>query len=884
MNNLKERRDPIADGSLFTQRSPTKASTVSAPSDAHKRGTYENPQHTTTTTTQLSSAQINEQQVTSKSTSGGDTTTTTTASWMQARTPKSSAVAARLAIRNSFENLVRASPLPKVLQKQQTGGSVGQITGGLLSHHRVVSVTRSDASTSLGRDLAGEGRDGHTGVTTTATAPKAVRASLVPPPRFSLDADNADNNDDVHLHRPRHTSNGDASGLGVGISKPPSPLNMSPPKRQPLTGIAKLSLFDDWWIAPLSQSEPGTKSTTGFCIYGTEHSSFIEVMSSQRTEKIRRRLDTHLLLIDGPEAAKVKLIGRVNEVEMNKLYENHVTQMFATAGVPDNWISVLRSNLKKRTSIDLAQEPPAVDDDAEELVVDDVECHGEEENDKEVLLEGRDDAAEQRGSPIKVSPSKRKRSSERERRPIQRLGIDVGDDEACFCGSSRLMKSSPQKARPPETELSPLPERRGPGRPPASKNKTLVPIKQEKSQVASTSQPVAVTPPKKRGPGRILGSKNRPGSKKPGPKPKKRPPPDANANASEVPIQPKRRGPGRPPGTKNPPGSKKPGRKPKNRVNQDEQAVSIHGVEAFQRSRSGRRVVPHLDYWNNERIKYDSVTGEAIGVTASPDKMPGYQRQLKRKSPSKPSTSQRQEDHSHHDDVAQNQEQDTWTREQITALSMAQLQVDPTCRNFWQEVAKNVPGKSADDCFAKHFQKHPTPVTQKTKARTGSTTSCMDGEDDDRIVAHAPSAAVRKQMKHLRWKRLRKAPNGEMDAKEGNSAPQDVDAEKQKEAGKQNQAKAFTGEPGFRRSSRLQDQSDLQPGSPIQSTVGKEDQSKIGLLSPMGMTQALFGEGSSTGGKPKTLAAAIVSALAEVETNRDEDDEEEEDFYFDEDM
>ena len=57
---------------------------------------------------------------------------------------------------------------------------------------------------------------------------------------------------------------------------------------------------------------------------------------------------------------------------------------------------------------------------------------------------------------------------------------------------------------------------------------------------------------------------------------------------------------------------------------------------------------------------------------------------------------------------------DEWTPEQAAALSWAQLKVDPTARNFWQEVAKQVPGnKTADECFQRHFHKHPTPVARK---------------------------------------------------------------------------------------------------------------------------------------------------------------------------
>ena len=51
-----------------------------------------------------------------------------------------------------------------------------------------------------------------------------------------------------------------------------------------------------------------------------------------------------------------------------------------------------------------------------------------------------------------------------------------------------------------------------------------------------------------------------------------------------------------------------------------------------------------------------------------------------------------------------------WTTEQRAALQRAYLTVKPSQRNFWQHVAKLVPGKTALECCNCKFDELPTPV------------------------------------------------------------------------------------------------------------------------------------------------------------------------------
>lgn len=58
-----------------------------------------------------------------------------------------------------------------------------------------------------------------------------------------------------------------------------------------------------------------------------------------------------------------------------------------------------------------------------------------------------------------------------------------------------------------------------------------------------------------------------------------------------------------------------------------------------------------------------------------------------------------------------------WTAEQRAALQRAYLTVQPSQRNFWQQVAKMVPGKTALECCNCKFDELPTPV-EKVKQAT----------------------------------------------------------------------------------------------------------------------------------------------------------------------
>jgi hypothetical protein len=110
------------------------------------------------------------------------------------------------------------------------------------------------------------------------------------------------------------------------------------------------------------------------------------------------------------------------------------------------------------------------------------------------------------------------------------------------------------------------------------------------------------------------------------------------------------------------------------------------------------------------------------------------------------------------------------------------------------------------------------------------------------------------------------------------------------------QTKSHRGEDesGFRRSSRLQTNHShpegTMSGKATTTAVEKGNQQQVNnesLKSPMRMAQALFGDHSThnTSGQPKTLAAAIVSVLAEAEISPvDEDEDEEGDYYFEDDL
>ena len=64
--------------------------------------------------------------------------------------------------------------------------------------------------------------------------------------------------------------------------------------------------------------------------------------------------------------------------------------------------------------------------------------------------------------------------------------------------------------------------------------------------------------------------------------------------------------------------------------------------------------------------------------------------------------------------------QQGWTEEQKAALQRAYLTVKPSQRNFWQHVAKLVPGKTALECCNSKFDELPTPVEKVKPSRTAA--------------------------------------------------------------------------------------------------------------------------------------------------------------------
>lgn len=701
---------------------------------------------------------------------------------------------AAAAIRYSFENLVRASPLPKVLQLQGNQGGARSPGSGAFPSHLNPSTSRDLPPSSISK---GPG---------VMAAPKAVRPSLVPPPRFHRNAQSSPTEERSNSSaRSERTTTADYF--------------ISPPKRQTLPSghqhqhqQPSLSLFGDWYIAPeasvghrITKGADASEATTGFCICGTEYSSFVDAegTETQSTETIVKRLGTHLVasLVN----KRIKLVGRMNDKEMSRYFKSKANEALA-GGLPENWTEILEANRKtvgakrlseggesqgaggRQSSMGPPEEAPDV---AEASNVDLVPTHSRSLSDSETVS---DDF-----KPKVVRQGKGRRSA---------LGGGRGEGES---GSGK--RDAKAEAM---VETSSRGGKRGRGRPPSTK---------VKAQAA-----LAPSPRRTRG---------RP--------PKRKLQPSSPAAAGGGMDQ--------------------------------EETVSTQSMEGFRRSKRGRRLLPKLDFWKNEGIKYDR--GDPIGVkirrnsldtrlarqnrepastsegnegrvkvegqrsgAGMADKPKAKPRGRPRGRPRKvmPVLPDEEEAAAPHRDVesperevreeAEN-ENGVWTEEQEVALSRAQLQVDPTVKNFWQEVARLVPGKkTADECFQKHFQRHPTPKSQKTKSVTaglgGSEGSGEGGgpeRDDDRIVSNAPSAQVKKQMKRLKsaggshWKRLRKAPE---------AAPREEEAD------------------------------------------------------PLGMTQALLGGHSPS--KPKTLAAAIVSEMAQMPAPEEEEDEEEDDYYFDDDI
>ena len=860
---IGQRRDPIADGSLFAPRqasSPPKASSSASEREREREREREqagppSSPPTTRTTTTTGSNPLGKKSHGSEDLGLGlggcarreqeaDATVSAKESSPNSKLWAKSTEA--LAIRKRFENLVRS--LPQVLRNGDGGGGSGGAGGEELS------LTRRKGSLESMPVLS------------SSSAMPARASSLYPPPKFT---------EEENSHKV-----GGAAGSGV-VGLHSKAHQFSPPKRQPLQ---RVTLLGDWWLAPLTTTSSQPHAPQDFCICGTEYSSFTDA-SNERMEAIRQRLDRNLVVtMQGNE--KVKLIGRINEAEMNKIY-NSGTSLLLAEGIPENWCNILRANMRETKVKKNPQNVGARDEQVSNT--DKVERGGE----------GIETLSDHCANPAQL-PSKEEVTLEnnsgkqkREINPVQRFGF-IPEDDACFCGLAaqkspqRKATAEPEKrkvGRPRKLPLSDeVPLKRKVGRPkkipvsseskrkvkveggnlpPAPKRPVGRPRKVPMTEMPGMPTPDNVEVPQKRpvgrprkvpipgnveeGPKRLAPKRKveGPGSvpvapKRPVGRPRKIPVPENEiAEAApkrkvgrprKIPIPenmgvPPKRKVGRPkkvPGSEaatSPPKRRGPGRPRKYPPKgTGDRALSSPAIDGLEISRIGRRIVPKLDFWNNESIKYDMITGEAIGIkVSSPSDKSG-------RGPVLVGTKRRKIFDENGLASTSNRDEDDWTPEQLEALSRAQLQVDPTSRNFWQEVAKLVNGKTADMCFQKHFQKHPTP---KRKDCTKS----IFGIEDDRIVANKPSAHVRKQMK-----RLRKAPHNE----------------------KENTANG------------INDEKESQQG-----LDGVESESALGL------TPILLGKQAKD--QPKTLAAAIVEALAEAQPNAegDYDDDEEEDFYFD---
>jgi len=856
--NRTPRRDPVRDGTLFKQRSATQSPATPSPSPARS---WSHPSPGVARRNDLLfEANRSKQSPENSSPFMNRPSKRSPAGNKPEQQPKLQVHSPSMdpqfrAVRASFENLVRSSPLPKVLQQQGWAARASPVGPGV-------------GSALLAHQHQHQPQPQHQGATMT---PKPVRPSLVKPiPRF------------------------------VEEEKEEKSKELAKPVAKPKEEEEQIVILDNWWIRSKGSKHLWqTGDCTGFEICGTMHSSFTDSTWSL-SEDILERLGSRLLRTT--DRRTVKLIGKPNtEISWN-------WQKFET-GVPENWMQALDV---EESNAEEGKDPHGHNSKLEETID---ANNGNNDIDVDVSAQIPASGQEEPQSSMKelatVAESPSKRINQRQKKPIQRLG-SVPDDEACFCGSSRLMKSPQKKPSQNASRANNFP---GVGEILGPRTEQHVGCHDADATVDGTSMatgPSSST--EKKSPRRGRPPKN-------SPRPRGRPPKESTLR-------------GRPPGS-----SPRPRGRPKKtearsyspkleagesckagvKRNVDEAETKTEAMSSFRTSRRGRRIVPKLEFWKNENIQYDR--GEAVGVELKPAidnkqtsskrgrrkmtmgrKKSGEASRLgKRRFARSVDTEEEmsisdgeneiREEQKRKRKVQQKQQQDSpihsasnvaklegeedhdlWTPQQIQSLTMAQLQVDPTCRNFWQEVAKYVPGKTPDECFAKHFQKHPTPTVHKKKSCTGMSTS-IGKTDDDEILSMAPSAAVRKQMKHMRWKRLKRFNNKEDSVGETLPAPSEKSGKEVDLVDDENM--------NYRRSSRLRQDKDVES----EPSVRKESNSGGALLEGKedldNVTEALMGR--LDGSKPKTLAAAIVSALAEVQSDAEEEDEID-DFYFTDDL
>jgi hypothetical protein len=146
------------------------------------------------------------------------------------------------------------------------------------------------------------------------------------------------------------------------------------------------------------------------------------------------------------------------------------------------------------------------------------------------------------------------------------------------------------------------------------------------------------------------------------------------------------------------------------------------------RSRSGRRLTPVMEWWRNERKVVD-LNFETKIVEGSPSYLPCvtktalysssfwslshrliFDRSKRSDARSDAANAARMKIQEIYDAQRKSAE---WSDAQLTALHDAKAQVPTTHASFWVEVAKRVPGKSADECRARSFDDLPIAPTRK---------------------------------------------------------------------------------------------------------------------------------------------------------------------------
>jgi len=97
-----------------------------------------------------------------------------------------------------------------------------------------------------------------------------------------------------------------------------------------------------------------------------------------------------------------------------------------------------------------------------------------------------------------------------------------------------------------------------------------------------------------------------------------------------------------------------------------------------------------------------------------------------------------------------------WSEEQVLALQEAQVEVDPAADKYWQRVAARVPGRSADECYEKLFEDHPTPP-RETRGAVARHYLEGDGEPGAQRRKKLTKAKARKKVRAARWQLKREA-------------------------------------------------------------------------------------------------------------------------------